>query len=78
MCEHNKIILPKVSHPNPASAHWSLNLLHSSSALQCCHLKIKSGIYKNKIDNEFINVNLISILSDEAVVKSACKVKSVS
>ena len=48
MCEHNNNILPKASHPKPASAHWLITLLHSSSALQCSHRKIKPVLTRTK------------------------------
>ena len=48
MCAHSKIILPKASHPKPASAHWLITLLHSSSALQCSHRKIKPVLTRTK------------------------------
>ena len=41
MFVHNNNILPKASHTKPASAHWSLTMLHFFSTLQCSHRKIK-------------------------------------
>ena len=46
--EQNKNKLPETSHPKPASAHWSLISLHSSSALQCNHRNIKPEFTRTK------------------------------